>query len=109
MTESPTSLVCHLTRKAQWTRILEKCREYDVEAITAPEYVYDVRDDYVLYWGRDGWDAGFWHAKFWLVEDDGVMSIVAEQGHDDRAASVLKTAERIRDFIQDCMQATEVT
>lgn len=108
MSDAPSALIARLTDNAQWLRILEKCRQYDVEEDSGDEYVYDVRDDYILYWGRDGWEAGIWHAKMYLVEEPGHWLLMAEQNTAPSAAPILGVAKRIRAFLEECLGAREV-
>jgi hypothetical protein len=108
MSDAPKALIANLTEPAQWLRIQEKCRQFDTEEDSSDEYVYDVREDFIYYWGRDGWNGGFWHAKFYPVQEDGYQRLMAEQNEDSRAASVLNIVKLIKPFIADCLTAREV-
>lgn len=56
-----------------WESIKRHARKYDVEEGSGPDFIFDVResedeDDYILFWGRDGWRMGYHHASIWFEE-----------------------------------------
>jgi len=79
-------------------------RDHDVEEGSDPINAYDAREDFVYYWGRDGWRKGYWHARIYREEAGGRWNMLAQQNPDDRAADVLQISRAVAGHIQDIIQ-----
>ena len=108
-------LISELVSDAIWQRLILKFAEYDVEAESEDEYVYDLRqgatfmEDEGFFWGRDGWSEGFWHARFFLERGaKGTLVLYAERGDDPRCMSMLALQKATRVFMHSCMSAREM-
>ena len=106
-------LITMLPSDAVWLRLREKFKTYDIEEDSTDEHVYDLRsyedspitDDYVLFWGRDGWENGTWHAKLTLERKDGGLLFFAERGSDAECMPLMAVRRRLLSFMSDCMHA----
>lgn len=105
-------LVCASISPDEWTRILLKAREYDVEAGTGPDYIYDARlrptkdvlAQTIYIWGRDGWAQNFWHAHIYLERRvDGNLGIYMKRGPAKKTMSLIIARNLFEGFIASCL------
>lgn len=97
----------------QWRAILQKAEKYDVSEGTSHKFAFGARrpekkpakDHYIIYWGRNGWNNGFYHAK---LEVDKVGSnahqLYATRSDDDRAKSLTKINNHLLPFIESALE-----
>lgn len=106
MPDTPKALICVLETDEQWARLCAFFRESDVEAGGDPVNAYDLRDDRIFYWGRDGWRKGFYHAVLYRVESADGWNFLAEANDDKRAADVLRIARTVASHIQPILESS---
>jgi len=115
MSRTEKILISELPSDAVWLRLRDKFKEFDVEAASEDENVYDLRDhedimdDEVFYWGRDGWSSGFWHARLYLERQPATKALLvyAERGENDDCMTLLTLRKLLLTFMHDCMDARE--
>lgn len=101
-------IVFDVTRN-EWNALLVAFKRYDLEAGDETEFDNcwdarsrkDWREDEVLYWSRDSWRDGFYHAKLELrraTED--TCTIVLVRGDDPRSMLLTKTLEYVEPFLR---------
>ncbi len=112
MSDAKKLLITVLPDDAVWRRLRDKFREYDVEADSEDENIYDLRahdvitDDEVYVWGRDGWSNGWWHGRLFLERaNNGQITVMAEQGTSPDCMSLLALRKKLLLFMDDCMHA----
>lgn len=93
-----------------WRRVQNWLAEHDVESCREDALdVWDVRirpdpaASEALYWGRDGWRDGYWHAR--VTWEDGAVWL--ERGEDGRAMPLSRFHDIFLDFASDALTGEE--
>jgi hypothetical protein len=115
MSDIERILISELPSDAVWLRLRDKFKLYDVEEDSEDDNVYDLRahddfmEDEVLFWGRDGWPEGFWHARLTLERHPtrDTLLVYAERGDHPEAIQLTHSRRRILEFMSEHMDAHE--